>query len=97
MLTEEQKNELLGQAYFFRAYMYYHLVTIYGGVPIIDHVQDPILGTDGDGSDLIVPRQTTKDCVDFICADFERAAKLRDIILDLRTYSVQIKKMLLKH
>ena len=76
VLTEEQKNELLGQAYFFRAYMYYHLVTIYGGVPIIDHVQDPILGTGGDGSDLIVPRQTTKDCVDFICADFERAANM---------------------
>lgn len=73
-LTQEQKNELLGQAYFFRGYMYYHLVTIYGGVPIIDYVQDPILGTDGDGSDLIVPRQTTKDCIDFICSDFEKAA-----------------------
>ena len=75
-LTDEQKNELLGQAYFFRGYMYYHLVTIYGGVPLIDHVQDPILGKDGDGSDLIVPRQTTKDCVDFVCADFQRAAEM---------------------
>ncbi len=75
-LTDEQKNELLGQAYFFRAYMYYHLVTIYGGVPIIDHVQDPILGEGGDGSDLIVPRQTTKDCIDFICQDFTRAAEM---------------------
>ena len=75
-LTQEQKNELLGQAYFFRAYMYYHLVTIYGGVPIIDHVQDPILGTDGDGTDLIVPRQTTKACVDFICQDLQRAASM---------------------
>ena len=75
-LTQEQKNDLLGQAYFFRAYMYYHLVTIYGGVPIIDHVQDPILGTDGDGTDLIVPRQTTKACVDFICQDLQRAASM---------------------
>ena len=75
-LTDEEKNLLLGQAYFFRGYMYYHLVTIYGGVPLIDHVQDPILGSDGDGSDLIVPRQTTKDCVDFVCADFERAASM---------------------
>lgn len=75
-LTQEQKNDLLGQAYFFRAYMYYHLVTIYGGVPIIDHVQDPIFGTDGDGTDLIVPRQTTKACVDFICQDFQRAASM---------------------
>ena len=75
-LPQEQKDALLGQAYFFRAYMYYHLVTIYGGVPIIDHVQDPILGNGGDGSDLIVPRQTTKACVDFICQDFERAANM---------------------
>lgn len=74
-LNQEEKNELLGQAYFLRAYMYYHLVSIYGGVPIIDHVQDPILG-DGDGSNLIVPRQTTKDCVDFICADLDRAATM---------------------
>ena len=75
-LSEEQKNDLLGQAYFFRAYMYYHLVTIYGGVPIIDHVQDPILGKGGDGTDLIVPRQTTKDCINFICEDFTRAAQM---------------------
>lgn len=75
-LTEQQKNEILGQAYFFRGYMYYHLVTIYGGVPIVDHVQDPILGTDGDGSNLIEPRRTTKECVDFICKDFENAANM---------------------
>jgi hypothetical protein len=75
-LTEEQKNQLLGQAYFFRGYVYYHLVTIYGGVPIVDYVQDPILGKDGDGSDLIKPRRTTKECVDFICKDFERAASM---------------------
>ncbi|MBO4822578.1 MAG: RagB/SusD family nutrient uptake outer membrane protein [Prevotella sp.] len=74
--TDEEKGMLLGQAYFFRAYMYYHLVTIYGGVPIIDKVQDPILGKDGDGSDLIIPRQTTKDCVDFICQDLEKAANM---------------------
>jgi hypothetical protein len=75
-LSEEQKNELLGQAYFFRAYMYSHLVRIYGGVPLIDYVQDPVLGKDGDGSKLIVPRQTTKSCVDFICQDLDRAAQM---------------------
>jgi len=75
-LPDEQKNELIGQALFFRAYMYYHLVTIYGGVPIVDVVQDPILGTDGDGSNLIRPRQTAKTCVDFIVNDLERAASM---------------------
>ena len=75
-LTDEQKKMLIGQALFFRAYMYYHLVTIYGGVPIVDIVQDPILGTGGDGSNLIRPRQTTKACVDFIVNDLTRAAEM---------------------
>ena len=75
-LSQEEKDELLGQAYFFRAYVYAHWVRIYGGVPIVDYVQDPVLGKDGDGSRLIIQRQTTKDCLDFICADLDRAASM---------------------
>lgn len=73
-LTESQKEQLLGQAYFFRAWMYLHLVKIYGGVPIIDHVQNPMIGSSG-GENLIVPRSTSKACIDFICSDLELAAK----------------------
>jgi len=40
-LSQEQKNELLGQAYFLRAWCYYLLVKWYGGVPIITEVQPP--------------------------------------------------------
>ena len=75
-LSEQQKNELLGQAYFFRAYVYSHLVRIYGGVPIVDYVQDPVLGKDGDGSKLIIPRKSAKECMDFICQDLDRAASM---------------------
>lgn len=71
-LTDDEKNELLGQAYFFRAYQYYMMVKLYGGVPIIDYVQNPI----GTGEDKIVPRQTTKDCVQFICDDLDKAANM---------------------
>lgn len=71
-LTDSEKNLLLGQAYFFRAYQYYMLVKLYGGVPIIDKVQDPI----GTGENNIVPRQTTKACVDFICQDLDKAAEM---------------------
>ena len=74
-LTQEEKNELLGQAYFFRAYRYWALVKIYGGVCIVDHVQNPIIG-DGDGSDKIVPRSSAKACIDFICADLQKAADM---------------------
>lgn len=71
-LTTDEKEKLLGQAYFFRAYQYYMLVKLYGGVPIVDYVQDPI----GTGEDKIVPRSTTKDCIDFICEDLDRAATM---------------------
>lgn len=72
-LPESQKKELLGQAYFWRAWVYYRLVDVYGGVPIIDHVQNPIVG-DEEGLQLVVPRSTAKECVQFICNDLEKAA-----------------------
>ena len=71
-ISEEDKKPLLGQAYFFRAYTYFNMVKLYGGVPIIDHVQDPI---GSQAKNLIVPRQTTKDCIDFICNDLDLAAE----------------------
>ena len=74
-MTEEERNKLLGQAYFFRAFRYWTLVKLYGGVPIIDHPQDPIIG-DGDGSDKIVPRSGAKDCIAFICSDLQKAADM---------------------
>ncbi len=72
-LSDDQKEELLGQAYFFRAWCYYQLVKIYGGIPIVDYVQNPLVGDDG-GASLIIPRSTTKECIDFICSDLEKAA-----------------------
>ena len=74
-LAQEAKNELLGQTYFWRAWIYYRLVTTYGGVPIIEKVQDAFQGDSG-GSEIIVPRSTTKQCIDFICADLDRAASM---------------------
>lgn len=73
-LSEEEKKELLGQAYFFRAWRYYLLVRIYGGVPIIDYVQNPIVGDNG-GESLVVPRATTKECIDFMCNDLKIASE----------------------
>ncbi len=72
-ISDEEKAPLLGQAYFFRAYMYYSMVKMYGGVPIIDKVQEPI---GSQAANLIVPRQTTKDCIDFICADLDKAVSM---------------------
>ena len=72
-LTVAQKKVLIGQALFFRAWCYYRLVKIYGGVPIIDKVQNPMIGNGG-STELVVPRATTKACIDFICNDLDSAA-----------------------
>ncbi|MCD8184994.1 MAG: RagB/SusD family nutrient uptake outer membrane protein [Rikenellaceae bacterium] len=71
--TEEEKKELLGQAYFWRAWVYYQLIKLMGGVPIIDKVQDPIVGN-GSSEGMAVPRSTTRECVEFICNDLQTAA-----------------------
>lgn len=68
-LTQEQKNELLGQAYFLRAWCYYLMFRWYGGLPLISNVQDPV---PGDGT----PRSTTKATFEFICDDLDTAADL---------------------
>ena len=72
-LTDEQKNELLSQVYFFRAWQYYLLVKTYGGVPIVKDVQAADVS---EAENLIIPRSTTKECIDFICEDLENAAAL---------------------
>lgn len=72
-LTQEQKDKLMGQAYFFRAWVYYRLVKELGGVPIVTKVQNPI---SAEVEALTIPRSTTKECVDFICEDLQTASTL---------------------
>jgi hypothetical protein len=68
-LSQEEKNELLGQVYFLRAWCYYNFVKWYGGVPIITDVQDPV-------AESVVPRSSTKECIDFIISDLDKSAEL---------------------
>ncbi len=68
-LTEKQKNELLGQAYFLRAWCYYQMFRWYGGLPIITEVLDPVPGNS-------TPRSTTKATYEFIMSDLDAAADL---------------------
>ena len=68
-LTQEQKNELLGQAYFFRAWCFYKLVKWYGGVPIVRTVLDP-------NPSAFTQRSSAKDCFEFIIDDLDKSAEL---------------------
>ena len=65
-LSEDIKDPIKGQAYFLRAYHYFKAVVYHGGVPII---KEPQLLTD----DLMVARNTTADCFDFIIEDLDNA------------------------
>lgn len=70
-LEDDIKNPIKGQAYFLRAWNYFNMVVLHGGVPIIDK---PLGLTD----ELEVPRNSTKECFEFIEADIMKAMELVD-------------------
>jgi hypothetical protein len=63
------KDRLKGEVYFLRAYFYHQLVSMFGGVPIVDH-------TFGLTDDFKVPRNTYAECIKFITDDLDMAASL---------------------
>lgn len=69
-LDKSLANNLLGQAYFMRAYMYYWMVLHHGGVPYIKVPQDK------DKDDLFVKRNTTPECFQFMMEDLDKAISM---------------------
>src|SRR6478736_2688204 len=57
----------VGEALFFRAYHYWHLVKSFGGVPKIDTVLDE------NSPELYAPRSSQQEIVDFILNDLDNA------------------------
>ncbi|MFV8341293.1 RagB/SusD family nutrient uptake outer membrane protein [Flavobacterium sp. XS2P39] len=72
-MADADKNPLKGQMYFWRAYQYYELVKLYGGVPIVLTEQNPILD---DASLAQIPRSSTSECIEQIVSDLELAKQL---------------------
>ncbi len=66
-IDEETKNQLKGQVYFLRAWLYFGMVRQYGGVPIIEKPQSL-------SDDIYVARNKTSECIDFIVGDLDKAA-----------------------
>ena len=64
-LTPEQKNEILGQAYFYRSWFYFQVIKRYGGMPIIDKVFE--------GGDDDIPRMTYHESHDWMMEDIQKA------------------------
>jgi len=64
-------NHWMGEAYFIRAYYYFTLVKLYGGVPLVKEV----LSAD-DVEALKIPRSTEEETYRFIAEDLEQAYSL---------------------
>jgi starch-binding outer membrane protein, SusD/RagB family len=70
-ITEDEYNQYYSEAHFIQAYIYWMLARRYGGVPLIDEVQQ--LPEGDDYSSLYIPRATEKDTWDFILNECDLA------------------------
>ncbi len=68
-LSLERKNCLLGEAYFLRAFYYFQLVRVFGGVPLINEVLDS-------SERWKQPRATVEEVYTSITDDLKQAEKL---------------------
>jgi starch-binding outer membrane protein, SusD/RagB family len=67
-MSEGAKKLKKGELFFFRAMVYFNLVRLYGGVPLVLHAQDLV------NDELNVPRSKTSLCIDQISSDLDSAA-----------------------
>lgn len=67
--TDEERDILLGQMYFFRAWWHFELMCYFGGLPYIDQ-------SFVDGHIPELPRLSFQECADRCAEDFERASEL---------------------
>ncbi len=73
--TKEEKNLILGQAYFFRAWWHFELMEYFGGLPYIDKVFEA-------GEELKQPRLKYQECADKVAQDLLQAIELLPIDWD---------------
>lgn len=76
--TEEERNLIEGQLYFFRAWFHFMIMEWWGGMPYIDTV----LPTDENPT---LPRLTWQECAEKCVADFDKAISLLPVDWDETT------------
>lgn len=72
-ISEIDRRDYAGKAYFLRGYYYYLLVRQYGPVPI---VPDDPFETDESLENLSLERNTFDECCDYICESMEMASQM---------------------
>lgn len=68
-IEEGTKNQILGEAHFLRALVYFHLMDYFGGLPLYDESVD----LEKDFNNLMNPRSSVEDTRAFIVKDLEKA------------------------
>lgn len=71
-LDEDFKNQVLGQLYFWRAWQYFELVRLYGGIPLVLE-ELPLTANDPVNQ---LPRSSSSDVIDQIVLDLEMSKTL---------------------
>ncbi|PID71335.1 MAG: hypothetical protein CR985_00285 [Flavobacteriales bacterium] len=71
--NEELVNRLKAEAHFLRGFYYTYLLRTFGGVPIIKNAQQL------DDENLLVPRNTEEEVLNFIMEELDKAAQLFEI------------------
>lgn len=84
-ISEIDRRDFLGRAYFIRAYSYYCLMQEYGPVPILP---DKAFPTNASVEEMSYPRGTYDECVNKVCGDFELAAEMLKTERDASTYRI---------
>ena len=74
-VTQEERNLLEGQAYFFRAFYHFELMRFFGGLPYVDQLLEP-------SSDLNIPRLNYHETAEKVELDIDRAIALLPINWD---------------
>ncbi|MBB5437764.1 hypothetical protein HDC92_001438 [Pedobacter sp. AK017] len=68
-MPDGTKNRMIAEALFFRAFRYFDLVRLYGGVPIVLEPMDPIGEANKQGN--MLPRDPTSACIKQIVEDLD--------------------------
>ncbi len=71
-ISEDQKNEMIGQARFARAIVYFYMVKRYGGIPLITEPQ----AIDAPEDELFLPRNKEIEVYDFIINEMDGIADI---------------------
>ncbi|MCH4551667.1 RagB/SusD family nutrient uptake outer membrane protein [Aestuariibaculum lutulentum] len=71
-LEEDFENQILGQIYFWRAWQYFDLVRLYGGIPIV--LEEQALAAEDPSNQT--PRSSAAEVIDQIVADLEKSQTL---------------------